>query len=111
MGIYSQTTPTSGSGVPVTRVAQTNSTATAAGNNGIFVAVSLTADYAVTVSGYYWLAFITDSTSLAFAATAVARTGLWPVRRETGATTVLPATAGTLTNPTSALIYCAASEV
>jgi hypothetical protein len=110
MGLYSQTTPTDTAGVPVTRVAQTANWDTQAADNGKFVRVVLTADYTITVSGYYWIALITDSTSLSFASTAVARTNLWPVRRETGATTVLPATAGTLSNPTSALLYCAASE-
>lgn len=111
MGIYSQTTPSDKNGVPVTRVAQTNSTTTN-GTNGTFLTAALTSSYVVPISGYYWTAIVTDNASnlkLAVSPT-VYRAGYLPVRRESGTGTNLPATAGTLTNPSSAIVYVAAVE-
>lgn len=111
MGLYSQTTPTDKAGLPVTRVAQTNSTATT-GSDGLYFTVNLTASYVVPTSGYYWVAHITDNASnLKFSVSpTVYRAGFLPVRHEASTTTVLPATAGTLTNPAGAVVYCAAVE-
>jgi hypothetical protein len=109
LGIYSQTDPTSASGVPVTREAQTDASATDS-DNGTFKTVALSSSFTVEDEGYYWLAIVADSVSLKFAVSASFRAGYLPVRREAGSGTTLPATAGTLTNPTSALIYVATVE-
>ena len=109
MGIYSQTTPTSPSGLPTTRVAQTTSEVTTA-DNGMYKDINLTASYIVPTTGHYWLAYITDSAALKVAVSSSFRANFLPVRREAGSGTTLPITAGTLTNPVSALIYLSAVE-
>jgi hypothetical protein len=111
MGVYSQADPTNPSSVPATRVAQTNSEATT-GADGAFFTKALTASYTVPVTGYYWVAFITNNAAaLKFSVSpGVYRTGFLPVRRESSTGTTLPATVGTITNPSSALVYCSAVE-
>jgi len=110
MGIYSQTDPSDANGVPNTRVAQTGSTVTT-GQSGLFMTVPLIGgDYTITTTGFYWIALVSDSTSLKFAVTAAARADFLPVRQESGTGTTLPATAGTLTNPISSVLYIAAVE-
>jgi len=110
MGIYSQTDPADPTGVPVTRVAQTASTTTEA-DNGLFKTEPLSGgNYTILSTGFYWLAVVSDSTSLKFAVSAVARADFLPVRQEAGTGTVLPATTGTLTNPVSSVLYLAAVE-
>jgi len=108
-GIYSQTDPLSETGVPVTRVAQTLSTTTL-GANGTFFNLALESPYLVGATGYYWLATIQNSSAISFVTTANMQAGFLPVRRESGTGTVLPVTAGTLTNPTSAVIFVAGVE-
>jgi hypothetical protein len=110
IGLYDQATPTSTTGTPNSRVAETGTTATATANNGSYVEISLSVAYTVTSTGFYWIAFIPDSATLKFATTAVYRADFLPTRRETGTGTTLPASAGTLTNPSSAVIYCALVE-
>jgi len=110
MGIYAQTTPSDKNGVPNTRVAQTAATVTT-GQSGLFMTVPLIGgDYTVSSTGFYWLALVSDSTSLKFAVTAAARANFLPVRQESGAGATLPATTGTLTNPISSILYLAAVE-
>jgi hypothetical protein len=109
-GIYDQATPASTTGTPNSRVAQTGTTNVPAGDNGTFKTVALTAAYTVPTTGYYWLALIPDSANLKFATSAAYRASFLPVRREAGAGSTLPATAGTLTNPSSAVIWTGAVE-
>ena len=108
-GLYSQADPLSEVGLPVTRVAQTAASATT-GGSGTFFNLPLTSPYTVGATGYYWLATIQDSSAISFVTTASMQAGFLPVRRQSGSTTVLPATAGTLTNPTSAVIFVAGVE-
>lgn len=104
-GIYDQTDPEDETLEPDTRVAQTAVTDTDF-VNGTFITAPLLANYTVTVTGFYWFAFVSDSSAPKFAATPVCRAGFLPVRREAGAGTTLPASTGVLTNPASAVIYC-----
>jgi hypothetical protein len=108
-GIYSQADPLNQAGIPLTRVAQTAAASTS-GANGMFFNLPLLSSYTVIATGYYWLAKIQDSSAISFVTTASIPAGFLPVRRESGSTTVLPATAGTLTNPTSAVIFLAGVE-
>jgi len=110
MGIYDQATPTSTTGVPRDLVRATNAGSTAA-DNGLFKTLALTSNYVVPATGYYWLACVQDSASLKLAVTAAIRADFVYVRRESGTGTNLPATAGGLSNPVSALIYVSAIEV
>jgi hypothetical protein len=109
MGIYDQTDPLAVDGLPVNRVAQTNAVATA-GANGSFFTQALTSSYTVAATGYYWVALIQSSAALSFVTTQSFEAGFLPVRREAGTGSTLPATAGTLTNPTSAVIYASGVE-
>jgi len=110
MGIYSQTDPTDPDGVPVTRIDQTISFATN-GLNGLFhTEPFIGGDYTIATTGFYWLAVVSDSTSVKFAVSAVARADFLPIRQEAGSGTTLPATTGTLSNPVSSILYLAAVE-
>lgn len=109
MGLYDQVNPTSETGVPENRVAQTESSDTA-GADGTFLELSLTTSYTVGTSGYYWVAIITDSPSISFAVSDTFREDFLPVRRQSGTGTTLPATAGGLSNPVSAVAFVAAVE-
>jgi hypothetical protein len=110
LGIYDQATPGSTTGTPNNRVAETGSTATAGGDNGTFVEIALTSPYLIPTTGYYWLAIIPDSANLKFAVSSTYRADYIPVRRESGTAATLPASAGTLTNPSSAVIWVGAVE-
>ena len=108
MGIYTQAVPASPSGTPNTRVAQTAAVDTG-GQNGMFMTVALAGgNYVLPYTGYYWIAIVSDSTSVKFAVTATARADFLPVRQESGTGATLPATAGALTNPVSSVIYVSA---
>lgn len=108
MGIYDQVDPESEAGIPNNRVAQTNSVGTAGANGSFITEALIGGDYTVPVTGFYWLAIISDATPLKFAVTATHRADFLSVRHESGTGTTLPATAGTLSNPVNALIYLAA---
>ena len=111
MGIYDQADPTNEASIPNARVAQTAAVSITSTANS-YVVVSLSADFTVPTAGFYWLAFVTDGNAdQEFTSTSVISSNFAPVRRETTATTILPATAGTLTNPSSAIIYVSALEV
>ena len=110
MGLYDQATPSDPAGEPNNRIAQTLSVNTD-NQSGLFMTVPLIGgDYTISTTGFYWLAVVSDSTSLKFAVTAAARANFLPVRQEAGTGTNLPATAGTLTNPVSSVLYIAAVE-
>lgn len=107
LGLYTQTDPGDADGVPVTRVAQTAEAGTILGYN----TVSFSSPYTVSVTGYYWIAFVTDSNSVKFAITA----STFPANfistdRESTTGTTLPATASSLTNPSSAVAYVGVLE-
>lgn len=114
MGIYTQALPENQNGVPAMRAAQTNAVATGPGLNGTYLAVPLTdavtggsgspTTFSVTVTGYYWLAFVTNNTSVKFAVSSVFRKNFLPIRRGSGSGTTLPASASGLSNPTSAVV-------
>jgi hypothetical protein len=109
-GLYSQTDPLDVNGDPVTRIAQTASSTTT-GGSGTFFNLALISPYTVGATGYYWIASIQDSSAISFVTSASILAGFLPVRREdVGTGTTLPATAGTLNNPTSAVIYVSAVE-
>jgi len=110
IGIYDQATPSSTTGTPSSRVASTGTANVPAGDNGTFKTVNLTSAYTVATTGYYWLALIPDSANLKFATSSSFRASYLPVRRETGAGSTLPASAGTLTNPSSSVIWVGAVE-
>jgi hypothetical protein len=110
MGLYDQSVPDDIFGDPDTLVAVTNEFPTN-GLNGTFKTEAFqSGDYTVPVTGFHWLAIVTDSAALKFATTNVQRSSFLPVRRESSTGTVLPATTGVLTNPVSALSYIAALE-
>jgi len=109
-GIYDQADPLAVNGVPVNRVAQT-ATSSTAGASGTFFNLALESPYTVGATGYYWIASIQDSSALSFVTSVSIPAGFLPVRREdVGTGTTLPATAGALDNPTSAVIYVSAVE-
>jgi hypothetical protein len=111
MGIYNQTTPTSPTGLPVSRLAQTGTVVTLAANNGSYLQPTLTAVFIVPTTGYYWLAHIADSASVKFAGTTTTfAAGYLPRREQAGVGTTLPAAAGALTNSSSSVIHVAALE-
>jgi len=116
MGVYEQADPLDPVGAPTNRVAQTNAFAPAVngwarpqltnaptGGSGTPVTWEPS-------TGYYWAAFITDETALQFEVSDPYPAGFATVWRETGAGVTLPAAAGTLTNPTSAIGYVAVME-
>ena len=111
MGIYDQATPADLNGIPVDRVAQTNSKLLVGGDNGTFVTEALISNFTIPTTGYYWMALIVDSLTPQFAVTPSFRADYLPRREEVGTGTVLPAIAGTLTNPVSSAIYCAGIRI
>lgn len=107
MGIYSQATATDPDGVPLTRVAQTAEVGTVSGK----ITTPLVSPYAVTVTGYYWIALVCSTTSIKFAISlTVYRADFAPVYRETTAAQALPASASGLTNPEAVIAYASAME-
>lgn len=108
-GIYDQTDPDDDTLGPDTRLVQTAQTAT--GGDGYISASFIGGDYTIPSTGFYWIAIVQDSTVINYAVTGSNRADFLPVRREDpGATADLPATAGTLTNPVSALIFVSLLE-
>jgi hypothetical protein len=109
IGLYDQATPSSTTGTPRNRVTQTGALTTN-GANGTYLTATLGTPYTVPATGYYWVALVTDSDRVEFAVTQVFRANFLPTRREASTGTTLPATAGTLTNPASAVAYAAVLE-
>lgn len=108
VGLYNQSSPTSITGTPNTKLRESAELGTAAEGflNGTFT------NYVVPITGYYWIAFVADTTSIKFAVTpAVYRSGFAPVRSESTTGTTLPSTAGTLTNPSATIAYASLVEV
>lgn len=120
MGIYSQPDPSSVTGVPTTRVAQTNITDTG-GASPAFTLTTLTdavtggtggtpTPYIVPITGFYWAAFVADNGIAKYAVTPTVRANFAPIRREATTSVTLPATVGTITNPSSAIVFSAAVQ-
>lgn len=118
MGIYDQADPSDPMGVPRNLIAQTNSVGTGV-PDGTFIDLSLVdtlvpggsgapQDFEVPATGFYWLAFVTDSATLRFAVTETFRANYLDRREESGTGTTLPATASGLSNPVSSVIFQAA---
>jgi len=111
VGLYDQADPGDTQGDPVNRLAQSNSTPTGGVPDGTYFSLPLTSTYTVPESGFYWVAIVVDSASLKLIVTgAVYRENYAPVRRQSVAGATLPATAGSLTNPASAIAFAAATE-
>jgi len=108
MGLYDQADPTSSDGEPNDKIAETAQVGTEA---GLYIDTPLSSSYTVTVSGYYWIAFVTDTVSVKFSITGtVYRADFAPRRAETTTGTTLPATASGLTNPAGGIAYVSALE-
>ena len=120
LGLYAQANPQATDGIPVSRIAQTN-IADTDGTVQQFRELLLTnaatggtggtpTPLLVPVSGYYWLAFVTDNGIAKYAVTPLVRANFAPVRRETTTGVTLPAAAGALANPASAIVFSAAVQ-
>jgi len=114
MAIFNQSDPTDLFGEPNARVAQTNDEATD-GDDATYVSQLLTdaatggsgspTTWVVPTTGYYWFAYTQNATNLKVAVTDQAYpAGYLPRREETITSNTIPATAGTLTNPSSAVV-------
>lgn len=110
MGLYDQVDPTSATGTPDTRVAETNSFTTGGLSGYQEFAFATPTTYSIPTSGFYWVAIIVDSSALSFASSAAYRADYAPVYRETGTGTTLPATVGTITNPAGSIAYASVVE-
>jgi len=105
MGIYTQSVPSNPNGLPNTKVAETGSFTTAAGDDNADKIVALGASYTTPVSGYYWLAIITNSVDLEFATTPMYGSAfLKSMWLEASSGVVLPASPGLVVNPASAVV-------
>jgi len=110
MGIYNQATPTSNTGTPNTRVAQTAADTPPSGFTGARD-VTLTASYSPPTTGWHWLALQADNARMSFILSeGVYRVNQSPRREENPGVFGLPATAGATTQPQSAVIYSTALE-
>lgn len=107
VGLYDQAVPTSPTGVPNNRIAQTATFNTS--TTGLNT-VAFAASYLVPTTGFYWVAFVCDNAAIRWTASDVFPANYIPVYRETGVGLTLPATAGGLTNPQSAVVYAAGVE-
>jgi hypothetical protein len=107
--IYDQATPASVTGVPNAKVATTAADTPPNATTGQYD-VALTSSYLVPTSGFYWLALQSDSNAMNFTISSVFRANSIKRREEASGAFTLPATAGTLTNPQSAVAYVSAVE-
>lgn len=108
-GIYDQSSPTSVTGTPNSKVASTAADTPPNATTG-YRDVTLSASYTVPTSGFYWLAIQADNTGLKYAITTTYEAGFANRREETPGGFTLPTTAGTTTQPKSSLVYVAAVE-
>ena len=110
VGLYSQAVPTDQTGVPLTRVGQSNVTPTG-GTNGTYLNIMFTTPYVISSSGFFWIALVTDSSAVKLISTPTTyRENYPPIFRQTVTGTTLPATASGLSNPASAIAFAAATE-
>lgn len=109
MGVFDQSDPVDRLGEPNNKIAETAIRNVTGADDGTLVAVSLVSPTTIATTGYYWLALVSDGTANKFAVTAdVYRAGFLPRREESTTGVTLPSTAGSLTNPASAVAYVAA---
>lgn len=116
MGVYDQTDPPSGSGVPVNKIRETALTEPSTGS---FTTLPFTSEsggnWTVPESGYYWLAFVRDATGGGLFETiqtgATYPADFLPVRRETTTSGAFPTTASGLTNPASSVVLVSMLQV
>ena len=104
IGIYNQTAPASDTLDPNVKVAEITLYQLVAGDVGTFVRKSLTSNYTVPATGYYWVGFTVSSTSPKFAGSDTFR-ALYLPRRQASGTGTLPTTASGLSNPQSACLF------
>ncbi len=115
LGVYDQVAPSTITD-PQDLIATTDSVSTA-GTNSTYFEVPITdgagtpQTYTVTADGIYWLAMVQSSNAVKFASTAIFRAGILPRRRQSGGSSLLPASASGLSNPAAALILVALVEV
>lgn len=111
LGFYDQADPEDLDGVPVNRLAETGTTPTNSPTN-VFRTIALGSPVVIPDTGFYWLAFISDTASpVTYNSTGGAfPQDFLPVRREAGAGTALPTVASGLSNPASSVAYVAALE-
>jgi len=94
MGLYGQVDPSSNSGGPNNRIVQTGAFASNTVTSPAFFIKPISGGpITISATGYYWLAFITDTNSLTMAATAIFRQNYLPYQTQVSAGTTLPATA------------------
>jgi hypothetical protein len=108
-GLYDQTDVLDSTLDPNDKLEESAQTAT----DGIvgYADLPLGSTVSITVTGYYWIAFVASSTSIKFTVTGtIYRQDLIPRRDETTTDVVLPATASGLTNPQADLAYASAVE-
>ena len=109
VGLYSQTDPANEALPPNNRLRESTEWGTAVTG---YLDAPFGSAYVVTVTGYYWVAMVADSTSVKFSITAIVYRADFIGRRAEGTTgTILPATASGLTNPAASLVYASAVEV
>ena len=108
-GLYSQATPASNTGVPVTRVALTAADTPPAAFTGLRD-VALTVAYLVPTAGWYWVALQVDNATMAFLISGVYRASSATRSEENPGVFTLPSPAGATTQPQSAALYAAALE-
>ncbi|HEU03194.1 hypothetical protein LCGC14_0273540 [marine sediment metagenome] len=111
LGLYDQASPMDPNGQPRNRLAETGATATT-GTDSFISPALIGAPIAIPATGFYWLAFITDTlTPLRVSCTlGIYPANFLPVFREASAATTLPTTASSLTQPASTLMFAAALE-
>jgi hypothetical protein len=109
LGIYEQNDPVDESGLPYNKVAETAATPTN-GLDGQYVELALTATFIAPAEGYYWLAFLADSTDLMVGTSEMYGPDFLPIRRGPTTGIALPASPGIVVNPSSATVLVLALE-
>lgn len=109
VGIYDQADPENISGTPNAKLAESAEGDTNVAD-GSYLPLNLGSVLTIATTGYYWLAVAFDSPAINLAISGSVPANFLPVRREATTDTTLPATVGTLTNPSSPVIYVAALE-
>jgi hypothetical protein len=110
MGLYDQADPDDVDGVPQNRLVQTGLVNASA--EDVFTTETLGSPLTITTSGYYWIAVVRSSGGGQFQ---IQQTDSYPadflpVRRQSTASTALPASASGLSNPASAVVLAIALE-
>lgn len=107
IGLYNQLTPTSLIEDPYQKLAETSIYTFTGSDDNSFININFVSPYAISVSGYYWIAIIINDTRTTFAVSDTFRSEFLPRREESSTGVTLPSTAGSLSNPTAACAYAA----